>query len=148
MIEFRLRVDSKITRAITPLILECFSDCQHQACTDFPFEDEQDTDLKDAWMSSLSEDMNRDRDSFSTLIQNPKFAHGYVEVEEKEADFILRAITEIRLFIRNHKLESFSDGELETGEFSFGKKSQQAQSYYLAYLILAEVQEGLLQHLI
>ena len=50
------------------------------------------------------------------------------------------------MFIRNHKLESFSDGELETGEFSFGKKSHQAQSYYLAYLILAEVQEGLLQH--
>ena len=147
MIEFRLRVDSKITRAIAPLILECFSDCGHESCTDFPYEDEKDADLAESWKSSLRDDMNRDRDSFSSFLQNPKFAHGYVEVEEEEADFILRAITEIRLFIRNHKLESFSDGELETGEFSFGKKSHQTQSYYLAYLILAEVQEGLLQHL-
>lgn len=148
MIEFRLRVDSKITRAIAPLILECFSDCEHESCMDFPYEDEQDADLAEAWKSSLRDDMNRDRDSFSSFLQNPKFAHGYVEIEEEEVDFILRAITEIRLFIRNHKLESFSDGELETGEFSLGKKSQQTQSYYLAYLILAEIQEGLLQYLI
>ena len=64
MIEFRLRVDSKITRAIAPLILECFSDCRHDSCTDFPYEDEKDADLAESWKSSLRDDMNGDRDSF------------------------------------------------------------------------------------
>ena len=127
--------------------MEFISDCEHESPTDFPYADENDADLADAWKSSLREDINKDRQSFLSFISNPKFSHGYVEVEEEEADFVLRAITEVRLFIRNNKLESFSDGELETGQFSFGQKSQQAQSSYLAYLILAEVQEGLLQHL-
>ena len=87
MIEFRLRVDSKIIRTIAPLILEFFSDCEHESPTDFPYADENDADLADAWKSSLREDINKDRQSFLSFISNPKFSHGYVEVEEEECRF-------------------------------------------------------------
>ena len=59
-------------------------------------------------------------------------------------ELVLRALTEIRLFIRKSNLDAFSDEELETGGFILPQKPQLAQSYYLAYLVLAEVQEGLI----
>ena len=42
------------------------------------------------------------------------------------------------------KLDALTDEELETGDFSLSRKSQEVQSYYLAYLVLAEIQEGLI----
>jgi hypothetical protein len=56
----------------------------------------------------------------------------------------LRAVTEVRFFIRDTKLDALTDEELETGDFSLSRKSQEVQSYYLAYLVLAEIQEGLI----
>ena len=147
MIEFSLRIDSRITRTVTPLIIKCFSECGKVSPV-FPKVDEQDTDLVEAWVESLKEDLAQDRQSLARLLNNPKFAHGFIEVNENEAEYILRAITEIRLHIREAKLESLTDVELETGNFTLPKKSQSAQSHYLAYLVLAEVQEGLIAEMV
>jgi len=147
MIEFSLRIDSRITRTVTPLIIKCFSECGKVSPV-FPKVDEQDTDLVEAWVESLKEDLAQDRQSLARLLNNPKFAHGFIEVNENEAEYILRAITEIRLHIREAKLQSLTDVELETGNFTLPKKSQSAQSHYLAYLVLAEVQEGLIAEMV
>ena len=147
MIEFSLRIDSRITRAVTPLIIKCFSECGKVSPV-FPKVDEKDIDLLEAWEESLKEDLAQDRQSLARLLNNPKFTHGYIEVDENEAEYILRAITEIRLHIRETKLESFTDVELETGDFTLPKKSQSTQSHYLAYLVLAEVQEGLIAEMV
>ena len=147
MIEFSLRIDSRITRTVTPLIIKCFSECGKVSPV-FPKVDEQDTDLVEAWVESLKEDLAQDRQSLARLLNNPKFAHGFIEVNENEAEYILRAITEIRLHIREAKLESLTDVELETGNFTLPKKSQSTQSHYLAYLVLAEVQEGLIAEMV
>jgi hypothetical protein len=144
MIEFRLQIDSRITRAVAPLITECFSASGKKNNTVYPYSDDNDSDLTDSWEISLKEDFAKDRQSLARLLNDPKFAHGYIEVEESEAELVLRAVTEVRLFIRDVKLEAFADEELETGDFSFSRKPQEAQSYYLAYLVLAEIQEGLI----
>ena len=148
MIEYRLKIDSRITRAVKPLIAQCFSECGKTSTPSFPYLDEQDEDLADAWRESLREDMYQDRKSLALLLNNPKFAHGYIEIEEESAEFILRAITEIRLYIRISYLKSFADSELESGDFSLDKKNKDAQSYYLAYLVLAEIQEGLIAEMV
>ena len=148
MIEFQLRIDPRITRSLTPVITKCFSECRNTSLPSFPYRDESDQDLADAWLASLAEDYARDRQAVARLFNNPKFAHGYVEVSEDDAELVLRAITEIRLHVRETYLASFPDHELETGEVSFSTKSKEAQPYYLTYLVLAEVQEGLIQEIV
>lgn len=148
MIEFRLQIDSRITRAVAPLIIKCFSDCGKISTPSFPYPNENDQELADAWKNSLREDMVRDRQSLARLLNNPKFCHGYVELEEDAIELVLRAITELRLYIRESSLQSFSDSELESGDFSLSGKPKDCQTFYLAYLVLAEVQEGLIAEMV
>ena len=144
MIEFRLQIDSRITRAVVPLIIKSFSECGKTAEPVFPYPQESDQELMEAWAKSLREDLAQDRQRLARLLNDSKFAHGYVEIPDEDTELVLRALTEIRLFIRKSNLEAFSDEELETGQFVLPQKPQLSQSYYLAYLVLAEVQEGLL----
>ena len=147
MIEFRLKVDSRITRGLAPLIVKCFSECRNRSLPAFPYLDEKDGDLVDSWESSLGEDFAQDRQALARLLNSSKFAHGYVEVEENDAELVLRSITEIRMYVREQYLAALTDVELETGDVSFSQKSSSIQPFYLIYLVLAEVQEGLIQEI-
>ena len=148
MIEFRLKVDSRITRGLAPLIVKCFSECRNRSLPAFPYLDEKDGDLVDSWESSLGEDFAQDRQALARLLNSSKFAHGYVEMEENDAELVLRSITEIRMHVREQYLAALTDVELETGDVSFSQKSSSIQPFYLIYLVLAEVQEGLIQEII
>jgi len=147
MIEFRLKVDSRITRGLAPLIVKCFSECRNRSLPAFPYLDEKDGDLVDSWESSLGEDFAQDRQALARLLNSSKFAHGYVEMEENDAELVLRSITEIRMHVREQYLAALTDVELETGDVSFSQKSSSIQPFYLIYLVLAEVQEGLIQEI-
>jgi hypothetical protein len=147
MIEFRLKVDSRITRGLAPLIVKCFSECRNRSLPAFPYLDEKDGDLVDSWESSLGEDFAQDRQALARLLNSSKFAHGYVEMEENDAELVLRSITEIRMHVREQYLGALTDVELETGDVSFSQKSSSIQPFYLIYLVLAEVQEGLIQEI-
>ena len=148
MIEFRLKVDSRITRGLAPLIVKCFSECRNRSLPAFPYLDEKDGVLVDSWESSLGEDFAQDRQALARLLNSSKFAHGYVEMEENDAELVLRSITEIRMHVREQYLGALTDVELETGDVSFSQKSSSIQPFYLIYLVLAEVQEGLIQEII
>jgi len=147
MIEFRLKVDSRITRGLAPLIVKCFSECRNLSLPAFPYLDEKDGVLVDSWESSLGEDFAQDRQALARLLNSSKFAHGYVEMEENDAELVLRSITEIRMHVREQYLGALTDVELETGDVSFSQKSSSIQPFYLIYLVLAEVQEGLIQEI-
>jgi len=148
MIEFRLKIDSGITRVVVPLITQCYSACRKRRMPAFPYLEEMDDDLADAWHNSLVDDFANDRQALARLLNNPRFAHGYVELSEADAELVMRAITEVRLYIRERHLPSILDADLESGEISFSKISREEQSFYLAYLVLAEVQEGLIYQLL
>jgi len=147
MIEFNLRVDSRITRAVAPVILQAFEHSREGVTLEYPLEGEDDQDLLSSWQNELHQDCKNDRASFKAMLQNHKFPHGYIEIAHEHADQVLRSATEVRMYIRNNQLTEFSDEELETGNFSLGKKSPSSQTFYLAYLVLAEIQEGLIQQL-
>ena len=104
--------------------------------------------MVDSWESSLGEDFAQDRQALARLLNSSKFAHGYVEMEENDAELVLRSITEIRMHVREQYLGALTDVELETGDVSFSQKSSSIQPFYLIYLVLAEVQEGLIQEII
>jgi len=51
------------------------------------------------------------------------------------------------MHVREQYLGALTDVELETGEVSFSQKSSEVQPFYLTYLVLAEIQEGLIQEI-
>ena len=147
MIEFRLSIDSRITRAVHPLISKCFTDCSKVDGPVFPSLEDFDSDFIKTWEQSLNDDFVQDRHSLARLFNDPKFAHGHIALPSEDIELVLRALTEVRLFVRESHLNDFTDDELENGEFHLANKPSVAQSYYLAYVVLAEIQEGLIARL-
>ena len=80
------------------------------------------------------------------LLNSAKFAHGYLELEDEDAELVLRAITEIRMHVREQYLETLQIWNSRQGGF-FSQKSSELQPFYLTYLVLAEIQEGLIQEI-
>ena len=78
----------------------------------------------EAWESGLKEEFLNDRKVLARLLRNPKFKHGYVEVEDEEVDELLRSLTELRLTLREHSLGEISDEQLENGEVEIESKNQ------------------------
>ena len=148
MIEFQLKIDSRITREVVPLIVKCFSEAGRVNTALFPCPEETDEELIESWNTSLEEDLLHDRHKLAGLLNDPKFAHGYVKIADEDAVSVLRFLTELRLFIRETRLREFMDYELENGDFTLSQKSKDNQFFYLAYVILAEVQEGLIKCLV
>ena len=78
------------------------------------------------------------------LLRNPKFKHGYVEVEDDEVDELLRSLTELRLTLREHSLGEISDEQLENGEVDLQSQKSSVRIGYFAYLVMAEIQERII----
>ena len=93
--------------------------------------------------SGLKEEFLNDRKALARL-RNPKFKHGYVEVEDEEVDELLRSLTELRLTLREHSLGEISDEQLENGEVEIESKKSTGRIGYFAYLVMAEIQERII----
>ena len=78
---------------------------------------------------------------------DPRLQHGYVEIDSEEAENLIRALSEMRLFIRQSFLSELSDDELETGDFDLEKQNGSNKLCYFSYLVLAEMQETLIDQL-
>ena len=100
-----------------------------------------DEDFVEAWESGKEEFLN-DRKVFARLLRNPKFKHGYVEVEDEEVDELLRSLTELRLTLREHSLGEISDEQLENGEVDRIQKSPFGLD--TLPLAMAEIQERII----
>ena len=46
----------------------------------------------ESWNNSLEEDLLHDRHKLAGLLNAPKFAHGYVEVANEDAESVLRPL--------------------------------------------------------
>ena len=92
----------------------------------------------------MQEDASEDRRSLARVIMDPRFQHGYIQVEEKDADSLIRALSELRLTIRENYLSDIEDEELETGSFEMENEQGSVKLGYFSYLILAEIQERLI----
>ena len=144
MIEFQIRVDPRILQAILPEIEKMFACSSKSGSLAYACPNPLDEDFVEAWESGLKEEFLNDRKALARLLRNPKFRHGYVEVEDEEVDEILRSITELRLTIREYSLEEISDEQLENGEVDIGSKKSSVRIGYFAYLVMAEIQERII----
>ena len=144
MIEFQIRVDPRILQAILPEIEKMFVRASKSGNLAHACPNPLDEDFVEAWESGLKEEFLNDRKALARLLRNPKFRHGYVEVEDEEVDEILRSITELRLTLREYSLEEISDEQLENGEVDIGSKKSSVRIGYFAYLVMAEIQERII----
>jgi hypothetical protein len=103
-----------------------------------------DEDFVEAWESGLKEEFLNDRKALARLLRNPKFKHGYVEVEEDEIEELLRSLTELRLTLRDDALSEISDEQLEQGDIDLHAEKSTVRIGYFAYLVMAEIQERLI----
>ena len=144
MIEFQIRVDPRILQAILPEIEKMFARASKSGSLAYACPNPLDEDFVEAWESGLKEEFLNDRKALARLLRNPKFRHGYVEVEDEEVDEILRSITELRLTLREYSLEEISDEQLENGEVDIESKKSSVRIGYFAYLVMAEIQERII----
>ena len=144
MIEFQIKVDSRILQAILPEMEKMFARASKSGSLAYACPNPLDEDFVEAWESGLKEEFLNDRKALARLLRNPKFKYGYVEVKEEEVDELLRSLTELRLTLREHSLGEISDEQLELGEVDLESRKSSVRIGYFAYLIMAEIQETII----
>ena len=147
MIEFSLQVDARIVEAVLPELGKVFSSSQRESTFSFVCPNPLDDDLVEAWESGLAEEARGDRVAVARLLKNPKFASGRVEVDDDDAEDLLRGLTELRLTLRSTSLSEVSDQELESGGLDLEGSDSSLKMGFFAYLVIAEVQERLIEFL-
>tara|TARA_Y100000588_G_C14021650_1_gene824565 strand:- start:15 stop:464 length:450 start_codon:yes stop_codon:yes gene_type:complete len=146
MIEFELQVDPSFLEALLPFLGKVFRETSGRFAVErFAPPESGDEDLDAAWREGLIEDGRADRMAFSRLLKNPKLAQGQVEIPVDEVDDALRGMTELRIHLREHGLKSVSDEDLENGRIQIEGLPQNLRIAYLGYILVAEMQERLIQ---
>lgn len=146
MIEFELQVAPSFLEALLPFLGKVFRETSGRFAGErFAPPESGDEDLDAAWREGLIEDGRADRMAFSRLLKNPKLAQGQVEIPVDEVDDTLRGMTELRIHLREHGLKSVSDEDLENGRIQIEGLPQNVRIAYLGYILLAEMQERLIQ---
>ena len=147
MIDFSLQVEARIIRAVLPELEKLFALSVKGEDFSEILPDFDDPDFKEAWIEGLKHEAKDDRNALARLLKSPRFKYGRVELEESDVDDLLRGLTAIRFTIRKTSLKEVSDEELETGMSSISSKHPEVQIGYFAYLLMAEVQERLIQEI-
>ena len=145
MIEFDLQVSPSFLEALLPYLGKVFRETSGRFAGErFAPPESGDEDLDAAWREGLIEDGRADRLAFSRLLGNPKLALGQVEISMDDVDDTLRGMTELRIHLREHGLNSVSDEDLENGRIRIESLPQNTRIAYLGYILLAEMQERLI----
>ena len=146
MIKFDLQVSLSFLEALLPYLGKVLRETSGRFSGErFAPPESGDEDLDAAWREGLIEDGRADRLAFSRLLGNPKLARGQVEIPVDEVDDALRGMTELRIHLREHGLNSVSDEDLENGRIRIESLPQNVRIAYLGYILLAEMQERLIQ---
>jgi len=145
MIEFDLQVSPTFLEALLPYLGKVFRETSGRFAGErFAPPESGDEDLDAAWREGLIEDGRTDRLAFSRLLGNPKLARGQVEIPVDDVDDALRGMTELRIHLREHGLNSVTDEDLEHGRIRIESLPQNVRIAYLGYILLAEMQERLI----
>ena len=145
MIEFSLQVEPKILKAILPELGRVFALSRKSSAYAFVCPNPLDDDLVEAWESGLSQEARADRGAVARLLESPSLQLGRIEVEDEDVDDLLRGLTELRLTLRNDSLSEVSDQALETGSLDLEGMESSVKMSFFAYLVIASVQERLLE---
>ncbi len=113
-----------------------------------PFiQSDDDPDLIEAWESGLLETLKTDIRTLNKLFRKNGLGRREIVIEEDEALAALRAISGIRLKLREIFLKRISNETLESGEIDMDKLDRNEQKNFASYLFFAQVQEELVEQM-
>ena len=108
---------------------------------------DEDEDLREAWQSDLSDALRDDLALLLGLLEEPGFGEGTMQLEEDVLLAAVRALSALRLHLRQHALASISDPALESGEWEVNALTPEIRDALTRYLQLGALQELLVNAL-
>lgn len=147
MIEFSLQVEPRIISSILPELEKIFAKSHEIEDFSSTVLNLDDSELEETWIDGLKEDVKSDRIALAKLLKSTRLPYGRVEVEDSDVDDLLRGLTEIRFTIRKTSLEMITDEEIENGLPNLKSANPKVKIGYFCYLLVAEIQERLIQEI-
>ena len=140
-------MECRIIQAVLPEIGKLFALSSKVEDYSDLFPELDDPELKDAWIEGLKDEAKWDRNALARLLKSARLPYGRVEVQDDDVDDLLRGLTEIRFTIRKTSLKEVTDEELEEGMSSLSSTKPEVRIGYFSYLLMAEIQERLIEEI-
>lgn len=100
-----------------------------------------DSEWKRAWETELIDGLTEDARLLRRLLRNPGLAQGDLRATDEEAEAVIRICSALRLRLRATCLLSLDDRVLETSALEPADLPPAQREGYVAYLLLAAIQE-------
>jgi len=144
------KIEIKLSQPVVAPLLDFVKPLADGLRDELPFEPQfpdADPQFQEDWREELLQALEHDGEIFMGLFGHEFFESGNIEIDEENADSVLRAAAAIRLKLRLDFLKDVPDEVLEKGDVPFEGLSFPEQQAYACYLFLATIQEIVIQHL-
>lgn len=109
--------------------------------------DEIDEAIRHSWFEDILASQNRDLATLLALFDDEFFKEGAIELDEKNAELIIRACAAVRLRLRARELPEINEESMESGNVAVDDLPENTRKAFVCYLFLATLQELIIQHL-
>lgn len=144
------KIEIKLSQQVVAPLLDFVKPLAHGLGEALAFDPEfpdNDPQFQEDWRDDLLQEQDNDGQVFMALFDREFFESGNIDIDEENADAILRAAAAIRLNVRLNFLKEVSDEVLEQGDVPYEGMDPGEQQAYACYLFLATIQEIVIQHL-
>lgn len=107
----------------------------------------EDPDFLELWAGDLLQSQREDLAALAGLFDEEFHRSGRILIDSSNCDGILRACAALRLRLRETELTFANDAQLESGEPDFEAMSPDQQLAYGCYVVLATLQEIIIDNL-
>lgn len=139
-------VDREVIESLLPVMIAAAEALQGRTAVKVELPADA-ADLAEGWRESLSEALGHDVASLLSFLQNPALAEGAITLDEGPAEGVMRACSAVRLRIRETLLGGIADRHLETGRVNVGRLALDQRRAYFCYILLAGLQESIIESL-
>jgi|UniRef100_UPI00404B8476 hypothetical protein len=109
--------------------------------------DEIDEAIRHLWFEDLLASQNRDLATLLALFDEEFLKEGAIELDEENAELIIRACAAVRLRLRARELPEINEESMESGNVAVDDLPENTRKAFVCYLFLATLQELIIQHL-
>jgi len=106
-----------------------------------------DADFREFWTAELLDSQQAELSAFLGLFDGEFYSTGALIIPLDQVELVLRAATALRLEIRSQQLKAISDADLEAGKVTLEDMPDPLRSSFLCYVLLASIQEIVIQTL-
>lgn len=103
--------------------------------------------MSEAWVTDLQKAQNADLELLLGMFDEDFFRDGAIQLDEDNADRVIRACAAVRLRLRAERLADLDETMLESGDVAMNELPDSRRNVFLCYLFLATMQELIIQHL-